>query len=46
VRGIVYNPLSDAWVLARDTAVNYMLTAERSGTVVPYRPGDPVRRVP
>jgi 2-polyprenyl-6-hydroxyphenyl methylase/3-demethylubiquinone-9 3-methyltransferase len=45
VRGVVYDPLGDSWVLARDTAVNYMLTAERAGTIMPYPPGDPVRRV-
>jgi 2-polyprenyl-6-hydroxyphenyl methylase / 3-demethylubiquinone-9 3-methyltransferase len=28
-RGVVYNPLTDAWSLSRDTAVNYMVTAER-----------------
>jgi 2-polyprenyl-6-hydroxyphenyl methylase/3-demethylubiquinone-9 3-methyltransferase len=26
-QGVVYNPLRDAWSLARDTAVNYMVTA-------------------
>ncbi len=30
-RGVVYNPLADQWVLARDTAVNYMVAAERAG---------------
>jgi 2-polyprenyl-6-hydroxyphenyl methylase/3-demethylubiquinone-9 3-methyltransferase len=25
--GVVYNPLTDRWVLARDTAVNYMIAA-------------------
>lgn len=29
VAGIVYNPLGDRWSQARDTAVNYMLTAAR-----------------
>jgi len=29
-RGLVYNPLADAWVLSRDTAVNYMLSAARA----------------
>jgi 2-polyprenyl-6-hydroxyphenyl methylase/3-demethylubiquinone-9 3-methyltransferase len=42
-RGVVYNPLADQWLLARDTAVNYMLAAERA---TPYSPGDPVRGVP
>ena len=28
-RGVVYNPLADQWLLARDTAVNYMIAAER-----------------
>jgi 2-polyprenyl-6-hydroxyphenyl methylase/3-demethylubiquinone-9 3-methyltransferase len=28
-RGVVYNPLADAWRLSRDTDVNYMLSAER-----------------
>ncbi len=27
-RGVVYNPLTDAWSLARDTSVNYMVAAE------------------
>ena len=26
--GVVYNPLTDQWVLARDTAVNYMIAAD------------------
>ena len=30
LRGVVYNPLRDEWVLARDTAVNYMVVAERN----------------
>ena len=29
VSGVVYNPLGDRWSQARDTAVNYMLTAAR-----------------
>jgi 2-polyprenyl-6-hydroxyphenyl methylase/3-demethylubiquinone-9 3-methyltransferase len=29
-RGVVYNPLTDRWILARDTAVNYMIAAERA----------------
>lgn len=29
VRGVVYNPLADQWILARDTAVNYMVAASR-----------------
>jgi 2-polyprenyl-6-hydroxyphenyl methylase/3-demethylubiquinone-9 3-methyltransferase len=29
--GVVYNPLADQWVLARDTAVNYMVSATRVG---------------
>src|SRR3712207_3602060 len=29
-RGVVYNPLADGWLLARDTAVNYMVAAERA----------------
>jgi 2-polyprenyl-6-hydroxyphenyl methylase/3-demethylubiquinone-9 3-methyltransferase len=28
-RGVIYNPLADRWQLARDTDVNYMLTAEK-----------------
>ena len=28
-RGVIYNPLADHWQLARDTDVNYMLTAEK-----------------
>jgi 2-polyprenyl-6-hydroxyphenyl methylase/3-demethylubiquinone-9 3-methyltransferase len=45
-RGVVYNPLADQWLLARDTAVNYMVAAERDAPVTAYQPGDPVRRVP
>jgi 2-polyprenyl-6-hydroxyphenyl methylase/3-demethylubiquinone-9 3-methyltransferase len=45
-RGVVYNPLADQWLLARDTAVNYMVAAERSAPVAAYSPDDPVRRVP
>ena len=30
-RGVIYNPLADQWLLARDTAVNYMVAAERRG---------------
>jgi 2-polyprenyl-6-hydroxyphenyl methylase / 3-demethylubiquinone-9 3-methyltransferase len=29
-RGVVYNPLTDAWTLSRDAAVNYMIAAGRS----------------
>jgi len=29
-RGLVYNPLSDRWSLAPDTAVNYFITAEKA----------------
>jgi ubiquinone biosynthesis O-methyltransferase len=29
VRGVTYNPLRDQWGLSRDTAVNYLMTAER-----------------
>ena len=29
-RGVVYNPLTDRWMLSRDTAVNYMVSAERA----------------
>jgi len=28
--GVIYNPLADRWSLAKDTDVNYMLTAERT----------------
>ncbi|MGU3655433.1 MULTISPECIES: bifunctional 2-polyprenyl-6-hydroxyphenol methylase/3-demethylubiquinol 3-O-methyltransferase UbiG [unclassified Methylobacterium] len=28
--GVVYNPLTDGWRTSRDTAVNYMVAAERS----------------
>jgi len=28
--GVVYNPLADRWQVARDTDVNYMMTAERA----------------
>ncbi len=45
-RGVVYNPLADQWLLARDTAVNYMIAAERAAPVTAYAPGDSVRRVP
>jgi 2-polyprenyl-6-hydroxyphenyl methylase/3-demethylubiquinone-9 3-methyltransferase len=27
-RGVVYNPFADQWMLARDTAVNYMISAK------------------
>jgi len=27
-RGVVYNPFADQWTLARDTAVNYMISAK------------------
>ena len=27
--GVVYNPLTDGWRVGRDTAVNYMLAAEK-----------------
>jgi 2-polyprenyl-6-hydroxyphenyl methylase/3-demethylubiquinone-9 3-methyltransferase len=30
-QGVVYNPLTDQWSLARDMAVNYMMTAEKAG---------------
>jgi 2-polyprenyl-6-hydroxyphenyl methylase/3-demethylubiquinone-9 3-methyltransferase len=30
-RGVIYNLLTDRWQLARDTDVNYMVTAERAG---------------
>ena len=29
--GVVYDPLGDAWRKSRDTAVNYMIAAERAG---------------
>jgi 2-polyprenyl-6-hydroxyphenyl methylase / 3-demethylubiquinone-9 3-methyltransferase len=29
IPGVVYDPLRDTWKLSRDTAVNYMLLAER-----------------
>jgi 2-polyprenyl-6-hydroxyphenyl methylase/3-demethylubiquinone-9 3-methyltransferase len=29
IRGVAYNPLRDQWSLARDTAVNYMVSAGR-----------------
>jgi 2-polyprenyl-6-hydroxyphenyl methylase/3-demethylubiquinone-9 3-methyltransferase len=45
-RGVIYNPLRDQWLLARDTSVNYMVAAERAASVTAYPPGDPVRRVP
>jgi 2-polyprenyl-6-hydroxyphenyl methylase/3-demethylubiquinone-9 3-methyltransferase len=32
IRGAVYNPLTDRWTLSRDTAVNYMISAERAAT--------------
>lgn len=35
VRGVVYNPLRDQWTLARDTSVNYMALALRSGDADP-----------
>ena len=44
-QGVVYDPLNDRWVLARDTAVNYMAAAERAAPVTPSLPGDAVRSV-
>jgi len=32
LRGMTYNPLKDSWRLSGDTAVNYLLSAEKSGT--------------
>ena len=29
--GVAYNPISDDWHTSRDMAVNYMLSAEKSG---------------
>jgi 2-polyprenyl-6-hydroxyphenyl methylase / 3-demethylubiquinone-9 3-methyltransferase len=37
-RGLVYNPLADQWLLARDTAVNYMVAAERAAPGASVRP--------
>jgi len=34
-RGVVYNPLADRWSLSSDTAVNYMLLAERNPSPEP-----------
>ncbi len=34
-RGAIYNPLRDRWSLSRDTAVNYMVLAEREGHDAP-----------
>jgi 2-polyprenyl-6-hydroxyphenyl methylase/3-demethylubiquinone-9 3-methyltransferase len=45
-RGVIYNPLADQWLLARDTSVNYMVAAERAAPVQPFSTGDPVRRAP
>jgi 2-polyprenyl-6-hydroxyphenyl methylase/3-demethylubiquinone-9 3-methyltransferase len=45
-RGVIYNPLADQWLLARDTSVNYMVAAERASPVQRYPAADPVRRVP
>jgi 2-polyprenyl-6-hydroxyphenyl methylase/3-demethylubiquinone-9 3-methyltransferase len=45
-RGVVYNPLADQWLLARDTSVNYMVAAERAAPVVAYSAGEPVGRAP
>lgn len=44
-RGVVYNPLADQWLLARDTAVNYMVLAERGGGPA-ERGGGPAERGP
>jgi 2-polyprenyl-6-hydroxyphenyl methylase/3-demethylubiquinone-9 3-methyltransferase len=30
-RGVIYNPLADQWLLAGDTAVNYMVAATHAG---------------
>lgn len=45
-RGTIYNPITAQWLLAGDMSVNYMLAAERAPAVAPYRPGEPVKRVP
>ncbi len=45
-RGVVYNPLADQWLLARDTSVNYMVAAERAAPIMGHGPGDPVSGVP
>jgi len=34
-RGVIYDILADAWRLASDTDVNYMLAAERGAAIVP-----------
>jgi 2-polyprenyl-6-hydroxyphenyl methylase/3-demethylubiquinone-9 3-methyltransferase len=41
-RGVVYNPLGDQWLLARDTGVNYMVAAEKASTVT--APGETATR--
>ncbi len=45
-RGVVYNPLADEWLLARDTAVNYMIAAERDAVVKIDPSGGAVRPSP
>jgi 2-polyprenyl-6-hydroxyphenyl methylase / 3-demethylubiquinone-9 3-methyltransferase len=45
-RGVIYNPLADQWLLARDMSVNYMLAAGRAALLQPYPAGEPVRRAP
>jgi 2-polyprenyl-6-hydroxyphenyl methylase / 3-demethylubiquinone-9 3-methyltransferase len=45
-RGVVYNPLADQWLLARDTAVNYMIAAERDAVIKINPSGGAVRPSP
>ena len=45
-RGVVYNPLADQWLLARDTAVNYMIAAERDAVVQFNSSGGAMRPAP
>ncbi len=45
-RGVVYNPLADQWLLAGDTAVNYMVAATHGASPAASQPGEPVERVP
>jgi 2-polyprenyl-6-hydroxyphenyl methylase / 3-demethylubiquinone-9 3-methyltransferase len=44
-RGVIYNPLADQWLLARDTSVNYMVAAERAAPAAPYPSGDLAKHV-
>jgi 2-polyprenyl-6-hydroxyphenyl methylase / 3-demethylubiquinone-9 3-methyltransferase len=45
-RGVVYNPLADQWLLARDTAVNYMIAGGRDAAFAGDPPAGAMRPAP